>query len=91
MKNASQEILALRQQGAELLSDFEDPKLLEHVVELIRQSYLEEIIQYGPGGKPISRAEFMRIMEKANASIERGEGIEDEEMEAWIENLPAND
>ena len=80
----------MRQQGAELLSDLEDPKLLERVVALIRQSYMEEIIDHGKNGNPISRLEFLKMMEKANLSIEHGEGVADEDMEAWIENLPSD-
>jgi len=80
----------LRQRVAELLPSIEDRQLLAHVVELLSQSYMEEVVEYEQE-KPVSRKAFLEVMERAHSSIERGEGVSDMDIEAWINNLPEND
>ncbi|MBL0015633.1 MAG: hypothetical protein IPP17_04150 [Bacteroidetes bacterium] len=64
MAEITEDTKALRKKGVEMLSTLEDRKLLEHVVNLIQQSYLEEIVEYERDGTPLSRAALFESLKK---------------------------
>jgi hypothetical protein len=80
MKQPSPEMLALRQEGVDLLCEFEDSSLLEQVVALIRQSYMDEIVEYGADGQAITRAELFASFRKGIDEVASGGGISGAEM-----------
>jgi hypothetical protein len=84
MAEITEDTKALRQKGVEMLSTLEDRKLLEHVVNLIQQSYLEEIVEYERDGTPLSRAALLESLKKGMDDIANGKGISGEEMSRRI-------
>ena len=84
MAEITEDTKALRQKGVEILSTLEDRKLLEHVVDLIQQSYLEEIVEYERDGTPVTRADLFESLRKGMDDITNGRAISGEEMSRRI-------
>lgn len=84
MAEITEDTKALRQKGVEMLPTLEDRRLLEHVVNLIQQSYLEEIVEYERDGTPLSRAALLESLKKGMDGIANGKGISGEEMSRRI-------
>lgn len=84
MAEITEDTKALRQKGVEMLSTLEDRKLLEHVANLIQQSYLEEIVEYERDGTPVTRADLFASFHKAVDEIASGKAISGEEISRRI-------
>jgi hypothetical protein len=86
----SQDTLDLRRKGLEMLSSLEDRKLLERVVELIHQTYMEEVVEYNHNGQPVTRAELFESFRRGIDDIANGKGIPGEEMSKRLRNRFGN-
>ena len=88
MRQPSIEIQQLREESMKMLSAIRDRDLLEDIVRMLREQYLDECVEFDADGKPISRRNFLGLMEKANDRIENGEYLTDEQVSEWIADRP---
>lgn len=73
-----------------MLSAICDRDLLEEIVRMLREQYLDECVEFDADGNPISRRNFLGMMERANDRIEKGEYLTDEQVSEWIAGRQIN-